>query len=88
MISIERYYLVKILTNTEGTDASTVSVYQDKESALVAYHNTLAAFHNAPDVYYAVVESIGKSGYPEISETVFHPIPDEPEEENTEPEGE
>ena len=58
----DKYYLIKILTNAQGQDGSSIAVYTDenKEKALekvqVAYHNTLAAFHNAPDVLYAIVK--------------------------------
>lgn len=56
-----RYYLVKELTNTAGQDGSTISVFANedmetaKNNAIVNYHNTLAAFHAADDVLYAVV---------------------------------
>lgn len=51
-----KYYLIKELTNTQGQDGSTIAVYDDLNNAIVAYHNTLASFHNAADVQFAVVQ--------------------------------
>ena len=51
-----KYYLVKYLTNTAGQDGSSIAVYDTLEKAQIAYHNTLAMFHNAPDVLYAIVK--------------------------------
>lgn len=80
-----KYYVVKLLTNTAEQDAPSVAVYSDKTSALVAYHNTLAAYHNAEDVLYAVVELQNEIGNTELKEIVDHipePEPEpEPEEE-------
>lgn len=76
-----KYYLVKLLTNTEGQDASTVNVYETKDAALVAYHNTLAAFHNAEDVLYAVVQIVNELGNVELMEIVNHKPEPEPVEE-------
>lgn len=80
-----KYYLVKLLTNTQGQDGSSIDVYTDsedksaKDKALVAYHNTLAAFHNAADVLYAVVEIVTESGGVETVEIVDHRPQPEPE---------
>lgn len=80
-----KYYLVKLLTNTQGQDGSSIDVYTDsedksaKDKALVAYHNTLAAFHNAADVLYAVVEIVTESGGVETVEIVDHRPEPEPE---------
>ena len=77
-----KYYLVKLLTNTAGQDAPSVAVYESLEQAQVAYHNALAAYHNAEDVLYAVVEILAENGNPVIKEIVDHtpePTP-EPEE--------
>lgn len=75
-----KYYLVKLLTNTEGQDASTVSVYDTKDAALVAYHQILAAYHNAADVLYAIVQIVNEMGNVEIMEIVNHkPEPEPPE---------
>ena len=78
-----KFYLVKILTNDEGQDGSTIAVYSEKNAALVAYHQTLAAFHNAADVLYSVVEILNENGDSIIKEIVDHrPVP------TPEPEGE
>lgn len=80
-----KYYLVKLLTNTAGQDGSNVTVYTDsedkcaKDKALVAYHQTLADFHNAADVLYAVVEIVTESGGVETVEIVDHRPQPEPE---------
>ena len=74
----EKYYLVKLLTNDKGQDGSSIGVYNSLESAIVAYHQTLASYHNAQDVRLANVSVVNVygvtvSGY---SETVEH-IPEE-----------
>lgn len=81
-----KFYLVKILTNTAGQDGTTIAKFDTQESAIVSYHNTLASFHNAADVLYAVVEILdeygrvlgGDNGY---RETVDHRPAPEPNEE-------
>lgn len=81
----EKYYLIKELTNTQGQDASKVEgIYNDLNSAIVAYHQLLAPLHNADDVLYAVVMIHdmygrvvgGENGY---KETVDHRPTPEPE---------
>ena len=67
-----RYYLIKLLTNTQGQDASSIAVYASKDKALIAYHQTLATYHNADDVLYAVVEIQNEHGNTEIMEIVNH----------------
>lgn len=79
-----KYYLIKLLTNTQGQDGSSISVYDTKEKALIAYHQTLATFHNASDVLYAVVEIQNSVGNTEIMEIVDHTPAPEPEPETTE----
>lgn len=74
-----KYYLVKMLTNTEGQDAPSIDVYTEKEAALIAYHNILAAFHNASDVLYACVEILNSNGNIEALEIVDHIPEPEPE---------
>lgn len=80
-----KYYLVKLLTNTQGQDGSSIAVYTDsedksaKDKALVAYHQTLANFHNAADVLYAVVQIVNENGNCEIMEIVNHKPEPEPE---------
>ena len=75
-----RYYLIKLLTNTQEQDGSKVEVYNSKNSAMVNYHNTLAAYHNADDVLYAVVQVVNMAGNCEIMEIVDHRPAPEPEE--------
>lgn len=86
----DRVYLIKYLTNTQNQDASSVSVYigdENKkayEKAIVEYHRTLTAYHNAPDVLYAVVKiEEGIHGNLKVKEIVDHrPNPEpNPEEE-------
>ena len=79
-----KYYLIKLLTNSQGQDGSSISVYDTKEKAIVAYHQTLAAFHNASDVLYAVVEIQNSVGNTEIMEIVNHRPAPEPEPEPNE----
>ena len=80
-----RYYLVKLLTNTAGQDGSSIEVFVDsedktaKEKAYIAYHNTCAAFHDAKDVLYAVVEVLTESAGVEIVEIIDHRPQPEPE---------
>ena len=90
----ERYYVVKLLTNTQGQDASSISVFLDDENkkaidkARVEYHRTLTAFHNADDVLYAVVSIVSIQGNNVITEIVNHipePEPEIPEEPTEEP---
>lgn len=79
-----KYYVLNLLTNTAGQDASSVEVYSDDanksahDKAVVAYHQTLATFHNADDVLYAVVMILNEYGNVEIKEIVDHkPAPEE-----------
>ena len=79
-----KYYVVKLLTNTAGQDSSSISVFTDDENktahdkALVHYHQTLATFHNASDVLYAVIEIQNEYGNVEIKEVVNHKPAPEP----------
>lgn len=74
-----KFYLVTLLTNTQEQDGSTVVKYDALDNAKVAYHSKLAAFHDASDVLYAVVEILdeygrivgGDKGY---TETVDHRV--------------
>lgn len=78
-----KYYVVKLLTNTQGQDGSSVTVYESKDEAIVAYHQILAAYHNAEDVLYAIVQMTNEYGNVEIMEIVDHkptPEPEVPEE--------
>lgn len=74
-----KFYLIKLLTNTQGQDASSIAVYDAKDRALVAYHQILATYHNADDVLYAVVEIQNEYGNVEIKEIVDHTPTPEPE---------
>lgn len=81
-----KYYLVTLLTNTQEQDAPSIAVYPTLERAQVAYHNKLAAFHNADDVLYAVVEIVNEYGDSEIKEIVDHRPEPEPPAPTPEPE--
>lgn len=74
-----KFYLVKLLTNTAGADGSSVAVYDTLVKAQVAYHQILAAYHNADDVLYAVVEILNEDGDSQIKEIVDHRPEPEPE---------
>ena len=77
-----KYYLIKLLTNTQGQDGSALTaVYTEKEKALVGYHDLLKNLHNSQDVLYAVVEIINEFGNIETMEEVDHRPTPEPEEE-------
>ena len=75
-----KYYLVKLVTNTQGQDAPSINVYDTKEKALIAYHNILAAYYNAPDVLHAVAMIVNSMGNVEILEIVDHPVEEVSEE--------
>lgn len=78
-----KYYVVKLLTNTAGQDASSVSVFSTEKAARVEYHNTLAAYYNADDVLYAIVKIENELGNCDIMEIVDNkptPEPVEPTE--------
>lgn len=85
---MNKWYLAKLSTNTAGQDGSSISVYSGdnaENNVLVAYHQTLAAFHNAEDVLFAVVEILNENGYVIQSEIVDHRPPEpEPEPETEE----
>lgn len=82
-----KYYVVKLLTNTAGQDAPSVNTFSSEKDARVEYHNTLAAYHNADDVLYAIVQIVNELGNCVIMEIVDHkPTPEpEPEPEPVEP---
>lgn len=77
----ERFYLIKLLTNTSDQDSSTLAVFTDYNGALVSYHQTLATYHNASDVLYAIVKIVNMSGNTMDMEIVDHRPDPEPEEE-------
>lgn len=74
-----KYYVTILLTNQEGQDAPSITVKESRDAALVTYHNTLAAYHNAPDVRYAVVMLMNEYGNTELKEIVDHTPAPEPE---------
>lgn len=77
---MNKFYLVKFLTNTQDQDGSSLAVYDAYENAIVAYHQTLATFHNAADVKYAIVSiQDGNTGNTLIKEIVDHIPEPEPE---------
>ena len=90
----ERYYLVKMVVNTAGQDAPSIDVYPNRNNALTSYHNILAAYYNADDVLYAIVEIINIHGniiFSEIVDKIPVPVPEptpepEPEPNEDEPE--
>ena len=67
-----KFYLVKMLINQQDQDAPSITSFDDKDAALVAYHNILGAYHNAPDVKYAIVQIVNGFGNCEIMEIVDH----------------
>lgn len=80
-----RYYLEKLLTNTQGQDGSSISVYEDEDprkaldKARVGYHQILTLYHNADDVLFAVVKIQNEYGVEVITEIVDHKPQPEPE---------
>lgn len=82
---MSKFYVVKLLTNTQEQDASSIAVFQDEDAkeaeakALVDYHGTLQTYHNAPDVLYAVVQILEENGNSKIKEIVDHIPEPEPE---------
>ena len=83
-----KYYLLKLVTNTQGQDADPVcTIYKDAdakkafEKVATAYHQLLGPLHNADDVLYAVIEILDEYGrvVGGYSETVDHRPTPEPE---------
>ena len=72
-------YLLKLVVNQQNQQTPTVEYTADETAAKVAYHNTLAAYHNAPDVKQAVVALITDGGamLKDFTEVVTHPAEDE-----------
>ena len=56
------FYLVGLVTNTQGQHSQTVNPYENADLAKTNYHTKLAAFHNASDVLYAVVLILDEYG--------------------------
>ncbi len=77
------YDLIKKVTNTQGQYSCTVETFDTEQSAKVRYHQMLAAYYNASDVFYAVVlilDEYGKelAGFREIVDK--RPAPETTEE--------
>lgn len=76
---MNKFYVIKLLTNTAGQGAPSVTEFDTYDKAIVNYHQTLASFHNAEDVLYAVVEVQNGIGNTVIKEIVDHIPEPEPE---------
>lgn len=76
---MNKFYVINLLTNTAGQGAPSVTEFDTYEKAIVNYHQTLASFHNAEDVLYAVVEVQNGVGNTVIKEIVDHIPEPEPE---------
>ena len=79
------FYLISLVTNTQGQHAQTVNPYESADLAKTNYYTKLAAFHNAADVLYAVVvilDEYGKElqGFREIVDKRPTPEPEPAEE--------
>ena len=80
------FYLVSLVTNQQDQHQPLIEEFTDLEKAIVRYHNKLAAFHNAEDVKYAIVEILNNDGLllTSYKESVSHYIPEEPVEQEEE----
>lgn len=69
-----KYNLIKLIRNTQDQYVAQVDTYDSEEGAKVAYHNALAAFHNADDVLLATVKIEDEFGHevPGFTEVVDH----------------
>lgn len=56
------FYLIGLVTNTQGECGQTVNPFDNADLAKTNYHTKLAAFHNASDVLYAVVLILDEYG--------------------------
>lgn len=75
-----KYYIIKLLTNTQGQDGSKIeALYTDIEKARYGYHSLCATLHNAADVLYAVVKLVNEYGNVEEMDVVDHRPQPEPE---------
>ena len=75
--------LIKKVTNTQGRYSCTVETSESEQSAKIRYHQMLATYYNASDVFYAVVlilDEYGKelTGFREIVDK--RPAPETTEE--------
>ena len=76
------FYLISLVTNTQGQYSETVNHYEGSDLAKKNYHTKLAAFYNAADVLYGVVvilDEYGKElqGFREIVDKRPAPVPTE-----------
>ena len=73
-----KYNLIKLIRNTQDQYVASVDTYDALENAKVAYHQVLAAFHNADDVKIATVKIIDEFGHfvDGFEETVDHTEPE------------
>ena len=79
------FYLISLVTNTQGQHSQTVNPYESADLVKTNYHTKLAAFHNSADVLYAVVlilDEYGKElkGFREIVDKRPTPVPEPTEE--------
>ena len=75
-----KYNLIKLVRNTKDQYSATFGTYDTLRTAKVAYHSTLAAYHNADDVKTATCKIIDEYGH---SINGFEEIVDHTEEETT-----
>ncbi len=74
-----KYYLIKLLTNTQGQDGSSIAVFDTLDKAKISYHQTIATYINAEDVLHAVVKILDYNGNVVMSDFVDHTPEPEPE---------
>ena len=61
-MNTNKFYVTRYLTNDKGQDGSGLSMFtgstedEARTQALVNFHQTCAAYHNASDVLYALVK--------------------------------
>ena len=56
------YYLISLVTNTQGQYSETINHYEGSDLTKKNYHTKLAAFYNAADVLCAVVVILDEYG--------------------------
>ena len=78
-----KFNVIQFITNTKGQyTASILATFDDKEKAIVKFHQTLANLHNADDCYYACVKIEDEYGYElgNYKEVVDHHVEESEEE--------
>lgn len=81
-----KYNVEKFITNTQGQYSATIAgTFDSFDSAKIAYHQELAALHNASDVLIACVKIVDKYGnnMDGFREVVDHTPEPEPEQAET-----